>query len=80
MACISGRMSVWLVCLLVGLASGSLRRISPEDCEDAEFHLDPDDCPASYYRCTPDGQVGSWVGRAQTVQKLEIGCHCFKAT
>merc|ERR1712198_415805 len=31
--------------------------ISPEDCEDALFHLDPDNCPYSYYRCydNPDG-------------------------
>jgi hypothetical protein len=42
---------------LASLASGRMRQISPEECEDAEFHLDPDDCPASYFRCTPDGKV-----------------------
>jgi len=29
----------------------SLGNITPEECEDAEFHLDPDNCPHSYYRC-----------------------------
>jgi hypothetical protein len=46
-----------LVLSLASLVSGRMRQISPEECEDAEFHLDPDDCPASYFRCTPDGKV-----------------------
>jgi len=30
------------------------------DCEDAQYHIDPDNCPEGYYRCTPDGQ-GGWL-------------------
>jgi len=38
--------------MLVALLVGSSRaNISPEECEDALFHMDPDNCPYSYYRC-----------------------------
>ena len=47
--------------MMVGVARGAERRITEEECEDAEFHLDPDDCPASYFRCTPDGRVGPGI-------------------
>ena len=44
--------------LFLGLVTSvEVRQITAEECEDAEFHLDPDDCPASYFRCTPDGKV-----------------------
>lgn len=55
---------MWLilvVVMMVGVARGAERRITEEECEDAEFHLDPDDCPASYFRCTPDGRVGPGI-------------------
>ena len=32
---------------------------TPDDCQDQEFHVDPDNCPESYYRCYPDGN-GGW--------------------
>lgn len=37
--------------VLVGLLGFSQANITEEECEDQEFHLDPDDCPNSYYRC-----------------------------
>jgi len=46
------------VFLAFGLAQTALG-ISPSDCEDAEFHLDPDNCPYSYYRCYK-GPEGHW--------------------
>ena len=41
-------LSTLFVALLVG---SSRANISPEECEDALFHMDPDNCPYSYYRC-----------------------------
>jgi chitinase len=51
-----------LVTLLLTIFLSTLASaVSPEDCEDSEFHLDrdADDCPKSYYRCSPDGN-GGW--------------------
>jgi len=45
-----------LILALLACSTGTWA-VSPEDCEDSLFHLDPDNCPHSYYRCymNPDG-------------------------
>lgn len=43
--------------LLLGLVGVSFGRITPEECEDAEFHLDPDNCPHSFFRCYKNADV-----------------------
>jgi len=56
------------IVLFVGLAA-QVCQVSggptPEDCQDVEFHPDPDNCPKGYYRCVPDGS-GGW-----TIEQLE---------
>merc|ERR1711970_449888 len=45
--------------LLATLAWNSSGQPTPEDCEDSQFHVDPDNCPEGFYRCDPDGN-GGW--------------------
>ena len=45
--------------LVVVVVAGAGAAPTPADCEDAEFHMDPDNCPEGYFCCTPDGQ-GGW--------------------
>ena len=45
--------------VLLGLIGFSLANITDEECEDKEFHLDPDDCPSSYYRCYKSTNVST---------------------
>jgi len=37
----------------------ALSKPTQEDCQDSEFHVDPDNCPEGYFRCVPDG-TGGW--------------------
>jgi len=55
------RVSLFIV-LAVAAASGNPTQ---DDCEDSQFHVDPDNCPQGYYRCNPDGQ-GGWNIEQQT--------------
>ena len=51
------RMKRHLVLVLFSLSIGTAFSVTPEDCEDSEFHLDPDDCPSSYFRCYSEANV-----------------------
>jgi len=53
------RMRGTLLHVLLVLLIGSSVAVTPEDCEDSEFHLDPENCPHSYYRCYKNSQ-GGW--------------------
>jgi len=46
---------VFCWCLL-----GALCQPTQEDCQDQQFHVDPDNCPEGYFRCNPDGS-GGWI-------------------
>ena len=48
-----------IVSITLLLSLGVSGKPTPEDCEDTQFHVDPDNCPEGYYRCDPDGN-GGW--------------------
>merc|ERR1711892_138669 len=53
-----GKVGVFvLLAALTWAASGTPTQ---DDCEDTQFHPDPDNCPKGYYRCYEDGQ-GGWI-------------------
>ena len=45
------RMMRQVALVLFTLGVSTVFSITPEECEDGEFHLDPDNCPYSYFRC-----------------------------
>merc|ERR1711872_369157 len=54
-----GRKMWRTVSITLLLSLGVSGKPTPEDCEDTQFHVDPDNCPEGYYRYDPDGN-GGW--------------------
>merc|ERR1712215_225104 len=52
-------MLIGVALLYLALAGSSLGKPTPEDCQDDQFHPDPDNCPEGYFRCDEDGN-GGW--------------------
>merc|ERR1719341_2363525 len=49
-----------VVLVLFTLSVSTVFSITPEECEDGEFHLDPDNCPYSYFRCYVKPNGAGW--------------------
>jgi len=49
----------FLVFIVLAFSVSLVSSVTPEDCEDAIFHVDPDNCPEGYFRCYEDAG-GDW--------------------